>query len=115
MLKSIGFVLLFLSTLMAFGQSAKYQVGTILKVKPHAPATEKENEPASYEVSVKVKDAVYVVLYTPAIPLETINYAAGREVMVSVGEKTVKYNDLLGQTIELPILSRETIVVKKWN
>ena len=116
MLKRIGFILLFLSTLTAFGQSAKYQVGTILKVKSHEPASASGTEAASYEVSVKVKDTVYVVLYTPAIPLETINYVAGREVVVSVGDKTVKYNDLLGQTFELPILSQETnAAVKKAN
>lgn len=111
MLKKIVFILLCLSTLVALGQSTKYQVGTVVQVKPHT--ADNATDPVSYEVSLKIKDSVYVVLYAPAVPSATVKYVAGRDVLVSVGDKTIKYNDLLGQTIELPIINREAAPVAK--
>lgn len=113
MLRVIGSILLCLSTAASFGQSSKYQVGTIVGVKPHQAAPANSTEPVSYEVWLQVKDATYVVLYTPVPSTETVKYAAGRDVLVSVGDKTIKYNDLLGRSIEVPILSRETASGKK--
>ncbi len=103
-----------LSSLSAFSQSkSDYQAGTIMAVAPHplAPnqvAAAPEDSPASYDVSVKVGDIVYVVLYTPPLGQKTVEYAAGRDLLVLVKEKTVVFNDPFGNSREIPILSRTT-------
>ena len=108
MLKVVSVILLCLSTVSAFGQSApKYQVATITAVKPHQSAGEARSDATSYNVSLRVGDTLYVVLYTPPLGMNTVNYAAGREVLVLVGKKTITYNDLLGQSFEVPIVSRK--------
>jgi len=92
----------------AFGQSTlKYQVGTIIEVKTHQDAAGGAAAAASYDVSVKVGDTVYVVLYTPPLGEETVKYVAGRELLVSVGKRTIRYNDILGQSFEVPIESQK--------
>jgi hypothetical protein len=55
---------------------------------------------------MKVGDTVYVVLYTPPLGRETVKYAAGRDMMVLIREQTVVFNDPLGNSEEIPILSR---------
>jgi hypothetical protein len=39
--------------------------------------------------------------------LNIVEYAAGRDLLVVVGEKTVTYNDMLGDSHELPIISEK--------
>ena len=39
----------------------------------------------------------------------TILYAIGRELLVQVGENTITWNDILGQSHEVPIISRGPI------
>ena len=106
MYRICGLMILCFSTLLVFGQSStKYQVGTITAVEPHQLAS--SSSPDSYEVSVKVKDTIYVVLYTPPPGMYyMVKYATGREILVLVGENTISYNDILGQTFDVPLLSR---------
>jgi hypothetical protein len=59
-------------------------------------------------VSVKVGGAIYVVLYTPPLRDVAVQYAAGRTGLVLVGKSTIRYNDLLGRSFDLPIESRKT-------
>ena len=104
MLRLVGLSLIFFTMLSAFGQSAsKYQVGTITEVKAHQAAGSGASDTASYDVSVKVGDTVYVVLYTPALGEETVKYAAGRDLLVLVGKNKITYNDILGQSHDVPI------------
>jgi hypothetical protein len=85
MLKLICVTCICLGTLPAFGQSAsKYEVATITDVKTHQ---DSGSDVARYDVSVKVGDTIYVVLYTPPLGLTTVKYAAGRELLVLVGKK----------------------------
>lgn len=96
-----------LVTVSALCQSTgKYQVGTITYVKPHQVATDAAPDIVSYDVSLKVKDTIYLLLYTPPLGMNSVRYAAGRDILVLVGKKTISYNDLLGQSHEVPILSR---------
>jgi len=114
MLKALGVTLVCLLTLSALCQSAsKYQVGTITAVKPHQSAGGTASEGTSYDVSVRVGDTVYVVLYTPPLGTNTVNYAGGREVLVLVGKNTITYNDMLGNSHELPIVTRKPADAKK--
>ena len=108
MLKIIGLSLLCLSAVLGFSESAKYEVATITKVKPHQAVVDNSTEPTSYEVSLQVENTTFVVLYTPVPTTDTVKYATGHDVLISVGDKTIRYSDLLGRSIELPILSRQT-------
>jgi hypothetical protein len=104
MLRLGGLFLVFLTMFPAFGQStSKYQVGTITEVKAHQASGSGASDAASYDVSVKVGDTIYVVLYTPALGEETVKYAAGRDLLVLVGKNTITYNDILGRSFVVPI------------
>ena len=115
MAKRLLRTLIFLLPALAFAQSSStsstYQPATITAVKPHQPA--QNSSPADalgpdslYEVTVKVGRTVYVVLTPSPSPSGTILYAVGREVLVHVGETTITWNDIMGQSHEVPIVSR---------
>jgi len=108
MRKLVGIVFVCLTAFQALSQSpSKYQVGTITEVKIHQSAEKVgTSDAASYDVSVKVGNTIYVVLYTPPLREVTVKYAAGRDVLVLVGKSTIRYNDLLGQSHEVPIESQ---------
>ena len=104
MLRSAGVLCIVLITLTAFSQStSKYQVGTITEVRVHHIADAGAPDATSYDVSLKVADTIYVVLYTPPLGQETVKYAAGRDLLVLVGKNTIRYNDILGQSSDVPI------------
>jgi hypothetical protein len=108
MLRLVGLLLVFLTMFPAFGQStSKYQVGTITEVKAHQAAGSGAPDVASYDVSVKVGDTIYVVLYTPPLGEITVKYAAGRDLLVLVGKDKITYNDILGQSYDVPIESQK--------
>ncbi len=107
MLKVMGVILtcmLFFSALCH--SESKYQVATITAVTPHQSGSDTGPKATSYDVSVKIDDTVYVVLYTPPLGMDVVNYAAGRDLLVLVGKKTITYNDILGRSFEVPIVSR---------
>jgi hypothetical protein len=100
----------FLTTLPAFSQStSKYQVGAITEVQVHQAAGSGASDGANYDVSVKVGDTIYVLLYTPPLGEETVKYVAGRELLVLVGKNKITYNDILGRSHEVPIESQRTV------
>jgi len=89
--------------------SAKYQLATILTVNPHVSDADTDSSAPSYDVSMRIGNTVYVVLYTPRFGLQTAKYAAGRQVLVLIGENTLTYNDISGNTVELPIVARKIV------
>jgi len=107
MRRVLSVILICLATFVAEGQSpSKYQVATITEVKPHPSGGDAaSNDATSYDVSVKVDDTIYVVLYTPPLGMITVRSAAGRELLVLVGKKTITYNDIMGNSLEVPIVS----------
>jgi len=114
MLRLVGVIVICLATFPAFCQSrSKYQVGTITEVKPRQPAGDRAADAASYDVSVKVGDTIYVALYTPPLGENSVMYSAGRDLLVLVGEKTITYNDILGRSIEVPIVSQKPATKSK--
>lgn len=114
MLKAICAICICMAAFTPFGQAAsKYQVGTITEVKVHQPATDGVSEAGIYEVSVRVGDTVYLLLYTPPLGMNTVKYSAGRDVLVLVGKDTITYNDLMGQSFEIPIVSRKAVTPAK--
>ena len=107
MRKLIGVIALCLLSFPALCQStSKYQVATIIEVKAHQASGKNASEPTSYDVTAKVGDTIYVVLYTPPLGEVPQKYAAGREMLVLIENNTVTYNDLLGQSFQVPIQSR---------
>ena len=38
--------------------------------------------------------------------MNTVKYSVGRDLLVLVGKETVTYNDLLGRSFEVPIISQ---------
>jgi len=109
MLRLVSLLCILLTVFPAFGQStSKYQVGTITDVKVHQPVGSSASDATSYDVSVKVGGIIYVVLYTPPLGQETVKYAAGRDLLVLVGKRTIRYNDILGQSFDVPIESQES-------
>ena len=108
MQRLVGLFLICLTMFPAFGQStSKYQVGTITEVKAHQAAGSAASDVASYDVSIKVGDTIYVVLYTPALGEGTVKYAAGRDLLVLMGKNTITYNDILGRSFAVPIQSQK--------
>jgi len=108
MLKLVCIFFICLTTLPAVCQSAaKYQVGTITEVRAHQAAGSGAFDVANYDVSVKVGDTIYVVLYTPPLGEPTVRYAAGRDLLVLVGKSTLTYNDILGRSFAVPIESQK--------
>lgn len=105
MLRLIFVIGISLLTFPAFCQTtSKYEVCTITEVKLHQATGP---DVASYDVSVKVGDTIYVVLYTPPLGESTPEYAAGRELLVLVGKNTITYNDILGRSFDVPIESQK--------
>jgi len=114
MSRLIAALVLCLSALSGFAQhDSKFQVGTVVGVTPHVSKVASPTDSNSYDVSVQVGDQVYVVLATVPPGTETVKYMTGRQVLVSIGEKTLTYNNILGQSIDVPILRRSSAEVKK--
>lgn len=114
MLRLVTLFCMLLTVFPAFSQStSKYQVGTITEVKIHQTAGSGASDATSYDVSVKVGDTIYVVLYTPPLGEETVKYSAGRDLLVLVGKRTITYNDLLGQSYQAPIESQKPVAIPK--
>lgn len=106
MSKLLCVICICLATVPAWSQSTgKYEVANITEVKPH-PAADAASDVATYDVCLRVKDTVYVLLYAPPLGMNTVRYSAGREILVLVGKKTITYNDLLGESHQVPIVSR---------
>jgi len=103
--------LLLATTCLGQSSAAKWKVATITGVKVHEPAAGNDSSAPQYEVTSKVEDTEYVVLYVvPAGSLpDMVRYRLGQEVPVLVGTDTIKYSDMTGTTREVPILSRRKI------
>ena len=110
MLKSLLWIIIICAVaLPAFCEpSAKYELATILDVKPHQSVGDSSpSGVASYDVSVKVAGTIYLVLHIDTLGTNTARYAAGRQLQVHVGKNTITYNDILGRSKEVPIISQK--------
>lgn len=115
MRKLIAVLGLCLMAFPVFCQSTpKYEVATILDIKPHNQSGTPESEGgASYDVTVKIGDTIYVALYTPHFGELAAKYAAGRELLVQVSKTTITYHDLIGRSYEVPITSQKAASTAK--
>ena len=111
-LRTLIFLLPALALAQSPSTSSTYQSATITAVKPHQPVENSSldyarDPDALYEVTVKVGGTAYVVL-TPS-PSGTILYAVGRQLLVHIGDNTITWNDIMGESHEVPIVSRTLI------
>ena len=107
MLRLLCVISICFATSTAFCQSAStYQVATIVDVKIHQ-TSDGASDPARYDVSIKVGDTIYLVLYIPPFGLDTVKHKTGRNLLVLVGKNTITYNDILGESLEVPIISQK--------
>lgn len=114
MRKLIAVSALLIATLPAVCQAtSKYQVATILDIKPHADGATTASEPTKYDVTVKAGDTMYVVLYTPHSGQNEAKYAAGRDLLVQVSKDTITYNDIMGNSYQVPIQSQKRATLPK--
>ncbi len=111
MRKILSVILMCMASIPTLCQSSasKYQPGTIMAVKPHQGATGEGSSVVRYDISVRVGDTVYVVLFTPPPGTYGVQYSAGRELLVLVESKTITFNDMLGNSRKVPILSRKAV------
>ena len=109
-------ILICMSALSTLGQtrSSKYQPGTITAVTVHQSAPgEKSGDVTRYDVSVKVRNVVYVALFTPLHGDNIVEHSPGFEMLFLVGDKTLKFNSKGSRTVEVPILRSETLPEEK--
>jgi hypothetical protein len=85
----------------------------ITEVKARQVAGDSASDPTSYDVSVKVGDTIYVVLYTQPLGEIPAKYATGHELLVLVGKSTITYNDILGRSLQVPIESQRPVTEPK--
>ena len=103
--------LLLAATCLAQSSTAQWKVATITGVKVHEPAAGNDSFMVQYEVTARVENTEYVVLYVApngSLP-DTARYRLGQGVPVLVGTDTIKYNDMTGITREVPVLSRRNL------
>jgi hypothetical protein len=96
----------------ALGQTSAtdYRRGTIVAVAAHqAVPGESGRDVARYDVSVKVGNTVYVVLFTSPNGSNSVEYSTGIDMLFLVGDNTLTFNSMVSGKTEMPILRRETI------
>lgn len=79
------------------------QIADIVAVNVHEGNA--ENTPRQYDVSLKLNDGLYVVLYTPYAGTG-VEYSVGMNLVVLVGSESMQFTRL-GRTYEVPILRRD--------
>ena len=89
---------------------SKWQVGTVTAVQCHQ-GTDADPSITSCEVSLKVGDTVYVALYKPPLGIDTV-FTTGRNLEVLIGIKNLMFNDLLGHSFQVPILSHTIVTAR---
>ncbi len=103
--------MIMLAVLPAFSQApaSKWTVGTIMAVNPNQEAGTPDPLNPKYDVSIRVGNTVYVVLYTPRVASNIVEYRVGIDLPVLVGKKTVTFNELGGKPREVPILRKISV------
>src|SRR5215472_1018246 len=112
MLKGLGLILVIAAELAAFcqNQSSRYEPATITAVTRH-PNAPGEPDVARYDVTLKVGSNIYVALYTPPPGQNTVQYAAGMDVLVLIENNTIRFTKL-GTTGQASIERREALPIE---
>lgn len=90
--------------------SSKYQPGTITDVIVHQHGNSPGGDDVTrYDVSVKIGNTEYVVLYTPPNGANGVEFAKGLEFLFKIGPDTLTFNSRAGGTSEVPILRQKDL------
>jgi hypothetical protein len=108
---TVTFALLVSLVSIAQKDKPSYQIGTIMEVKVHQPAPTDDSK-KQYDIVVKVGGTLYTVLFTPKPGSKVAEYSAGTDRPVLVETDTLKFSDLLGNPVAVPIVSRKQISKK---
>lgn len=105
-------VIIIFAAALSPGQSSssKYQSARILEVEKQPQTASDKNSGSTvdrYHVTLRVSDTDYVVEYIPAPGAYGFQYRAGLDILVLVEDKTITFNDLLGRSIKVPIISKK--------
>ena len=82
-----------------------WQAGTILEVKAHPSKSGDSYGPQKYDISLQVGRTIYVVLYAPKEEMPELEFYVGMARTVLVEDEFVTFNDLLGHTHPMRIVS----------
>ena len=110
MCKPISAALLIFLASMAFAQgaSSQWQRGTVMAVGTHLYSPgERASDDVQYDVSVKVGNTVYTVLYAPPRGVTSVGYSPGIDLLVLVKPDTLTFNSKLSGETQLPILRKQ--------
>ena len=112
----LGVMLVCMTVLYALGQAAspKYEPGTITAVAEHRNSEQHDADIRRYDVSIKVGNTIFMVLFTPPNGSNAVSYALGDEFLVLVGPTTLTFNNASVKTV-MPILNREVVPAKGFD
>ena len=92
----------------------KFEAATVTSVAEHKnPAMKEDGTGRQYKVGLRTATRRYVVLYTPAYGSKTVEYSVGSQVSILVLKKTIRFSDITGNTMDMPILSTHKIEPKR--
>lgn len=101
----ISLILILALVVLCQTASSRYQPGTIIAVQPHQGDSPNDKSLTAYEVSVRIDDTVYVVLYALPNGSNTVEYSVGHEFLFLVGANTLTFPQKFGANTTLPILT----------
>jgi hypothetical protein len=99
------FVFVFAS-LISVAQKSEWQQGIITEVVHHTAAQDAKE--SNYDISVRVGNVIYVVLYSVPGSTSVAQYRVGVDLMVLVKGATLTFNDLQGNAHRVKILRKQT-------
>ncbi len=112
MRKSMSLILMCFLTAFVLAQatSDEWQRGTVIAVGTHLLAPgQVASDAIQYDVSIRVANSMYVVLYAPRGGVSSVQYAPGLDLLVLVKDNTLIFNSKISGQTELPILRKQVI------
>ncbi len=70
---------------------------------------ERASDAVQYDVSIRVDNTIYVVLYAPPRNVSSVQYAPGLDLLVLVKDNALIFNSKLSGQTELPILRKQVV------
>jgi hypothetical protein len=101
-------IALVFASLISLGQQSGWQHGVILAVVKHAESQNTDPNVTSYDISLRVGNTIYVVLYTAPKNSSMVEYRVGADVVVRVQGTDLTVNDIQGNAHTVKILRSES-------
>jgi hypothetical protein len=80
-----------------------------MAVRPLPQAGTNNGSTRQYNIDIRVENTLYTVLYTAPPGTYGAQYSAGLQLMVLVGANTITFNDIMGNSRNVPILNRKPV------